>query len=144
MLNSDFALMVAKTNRIGDIKGSDILVNAGQINRYYSETSRVYLEEAIPRLKMSLNNTLDLGNLSFLMRNVYFGKVTDPNTVDVNGDGLIQAQVINGQAVETEHPVWGGRVVTDLSVGYKINKSIRLTVGANNIFDVYRILTMVL
>ncbi|MDV2463042.1 TonB-dependent receptor [Elizabethkingia anophelis] len=137
MLNSDFALMVAKTNRIGDIKGSDILVNAGQINRYYSETSRVYLEEAIPRLKMSLNNTLDLGNLSFLMRNVYFGKVTDPNTVDVNGDGLIQAQVINGQAVETEHPVWGGRVVTDLSVGYKINKSIRLTVGANNIFDVY-------
>ena len=40
------------------------------------------------------------------MRNVYFGKVTDPNTVDVNGDGLIQAQVINGQAVETEHPVW--------------------------------------
>ncbi|HFK5502733.1 TPA: TonB-dependent receptor plug domain-containing protein [Elizabethkingia anophelis] len=137
MLNSDFALMVAKTNRIGDIKGSDILVNAGQINRYYSETSRVYLEEAIPRLKMSLNNTLDLGNLSFLMRNVYFGKVTDPNTVDVNGDGLIQAQVINGQAVETEHPVWGGRVVTDLSVGYKFNKSIRLTVGANNIFDVY-------
>lgn len=71
------------------------------------------------------------------MRNVYFGKVTDPNTVDVNGDGLIQAQVINGQAVETEHPVWGGRVVTDLSVGYKFNKSIRLTVGANNIFDVY-------
>lgn len=137
MLNSDFALMVAKTNRIGDIKGSDILVNAGQINRYYSETSRVYLEEAIPRLKMSLNNTLDLGNLSFLMRNVYFGKVTDPNTVDVNGDGIIQAQVINGQAVETEHPVWGGRVVTDLSVGYKFNKSIRLTVGANNIFDIY-------
>ncbi|MCL1636389.1 TonB-dependent receptor [Elizabethkingia sp. HX WHF] len=137
MLNSDFALMVAKTNRIGDIKGSDILVNAGQINRYYSETSRVYLEEAIPRLKMSLNNTLDLGNLSFLMRNVYFGKVTDPNTVDVNGDGIIQAQAINGQAVETEHPVWGGRVVTDLSVGYKFNKSIRLTVGANNIFDVY-------
>ncbi len=137
MLNSDFALMVAKTNRIGDIKGSDILVNAGQINRYYSETSRVYLEEAIPRLKMSLNNTLDLGNLSFLMRNVYFGKVTDPNTVDVNGDGIIQAHVINGQAVETEHPVWGGRVVTDLSVGYKFNKSIRLTVGANNIFDVY-------
>lgn len=78
------------------------------------------------------------------MRNVYFGKVTDPNTVDVNGDGIIQAQVINGQAVETEHPVWGGRIVTDFSVGYKLNKSIRLTVGANNIFDVYPDLNYIL
>ncbi|WP_407483661.1 TonB-dependent receptor plug domain-containing protein [Elizabethkingia meningoseptica] len=137
MLNSDFALMVAKTNRVGNIHGSDLLINAGQINRYYSESSRVYLEEAIPRFKMSLNNTLDLGNLSFLLRNVYFGKVTDPNTVDVNGNGIIESQVINGQAVETEHPVWGGRIITDLSVGYKFNKTLKLTVGANNIFDVY-------
>ncbi|OPC33412.1 TonB-dependent receptor [Elizabethkingia meningoseptica] len=137
MLNSDFALMVAKTNRVGNIHGSDLLINAGQINRYYSESSRVYLEEAIPRFKMSLNNTLDLGNLSFLLRNVYFGKVTDPNTVDVNGNGIIESQVINGQAVETEHPVWGGRIITDLSVGYKFSKTLKLTVGANNIFDVY-------
>ncbi|MCL1674262.1 TonB-dependent receptor plug domain-containing protein [Elizabethkingia meningoseptica] len=137
MLNSDFALMVAKTNRVGNIHGSDLLINAGQINRYYSESSRVYLEEAIPRFKMSLNNTLDLGNLSFLLRNVYFGKVTDPNTVDVNGNGIIESQVINGQAVETEHPVWGGRIITDLSVGYKFSKTLKLTIGANNIFDVY-------
>jgi iron complex outermembrane receptor protein len=35
-----------------------------------------------------------------------FGAVTDPNTVDVNGDGRIEGATINGQVVETEHPVW--------------------------------------
>ena len=136
-LNSDLAVTVSKTNRVGDIHGSDVLVNAGQINRYYSEASRVYVEEAIPRFKASLNNSVEVSKWSFLLRNVYFGKVTDPNVVDVNGDGIVQAQVINGQAVEVEHPVWGGRLVTDLSVGYNFTKSFKLTLGANNIFDVY-------
>lgn len=136
-LNSDLAVTVSKTNRVGDIHGSDVLVNAGQINRYYSEASRVYVEEAIPRFKASLNNSLDVNKWSFLLRNVYFGKVTDPNVVDVNGDGIVEARVINGQAVEVEHPVWGGRVITDFSVGYNFSKSFKLTLGANNIFDVY-------
>jgi iron complex outermembrane receptor protein len=32
---------------------------------------------------------------------------TDPNTVDVNGDGRVEGAIINGQAVEIEHPIWG-------------------------------------
>jgi hypothetical protein len=54
------------------------------------------------------------------LRNVYFGAVTDPNTVDANGDGRIDGAIINGQVVETEHPVWGGKVITDLSVAYNL------------------------
>ncbi|MGX5686363.1 TonB-dependent receptor plug domain-containing protein [Chryseobacterium cucumeris] len=136
-LNSDFAVTVSKTNRIGDIHGSDILINAGQINRYYSESSRVYLEEAIPRFKASLNNALEINKFSVLLRNVYFGKVTDPNTMDANGDGIVSGEIINGQAVATEHPVWGGKIITDLSVGYNFNKNFKLTIGANNLFDIY-------
>lgn len=137
VLNSDFAVTVSKTNRVGDIHGSDVLINAGQINRYYSESSRVYLEEAIPRFKASLNNTLEISKLSVLLRNVYFGKVTDPNTMDANGDGIVSGEIINGQAVATEHPVWGGKIITDLSVGYMFTKNFKLTIGANNLFDIY-------
>lgn len=136
-LNSDLAVTVSKTNRVGDIHGSDVLIKAGQINRYYSESSRVYLEEAVPRFKASLNNALEIDKFSVLLRNVYFGKVTDPNTMDANGDGIISGEIINGQAVATEHPVWGGKVITDLSVGYKFNKNLKLTIGANNLFDIY-------
>jgi iron complex outermembrane receptor protein len=136
-LNSDLAVTVSKTNRIGDIHGSEILANAGQISNYYSEASRVYLEEAIPRFKVSLNNTLEINKFSLLLRNVFFGKVTDPNTMDVNGDGIVSGEIINGQAVATEHPIWGAKIITDLSIGYKFSKAFKLTVGANNLFDIY-------
>jgi len=136
-LNSDLAVTVSKTNRVGDIHGSDALIKAGQINRYYSESSRIYLEEAVPRFKASLNNALEISRFNVLLRNVYFGKVTDPNAMDANGDGIISGEIINGQAVATEHPVWGGKVITDLSVGYKFSNSFRLTIGANNLFDIY-------
>jgi iron complex outermembrane receptor protein len=136
-LNSDLAVTVSKTNRVGDIHGSDALIKAGQVNRYYSESSRIYLEEAVPRFKASLNNALEISKFNVLLRNVYFGKVTDPNTMDANGDGIVNGEIINGQAVATEHPVWGGKVITDLSVGYKFSDSFRLTIGANNLFDIY-------
>jgi iron complex outermembrane receptor protein len=137
LLNSDLAVTVSKTNRVGDIHGSDALIKAGQVNRYYSESSRIYLEEAVPRFKASLNNALEISRFNVLLRNVYFGKVTDPNTMDANGDGIVNGEIINGQAVATEHPVWGGKVITDLSVGYKFSESFRLTIGANNLFDIY-------
>jgi len=136
-LNSDLAVTVSKTNRVGDIHGSDALIKAGQVNRYYSESSRIYLEEAVPRFKASLNNALEISRFNVLLRNVYFGEVTDPNTMDANGDGIVSGEIINGQAVATEHPVWGGKVITDLSVGYRFSNSFRLTIGANNLFDIY-------
>lgn len=136
-LNNDFAVTVSKTNRIGDIHSSEVLKNSGQESRYFSETSRVYLQEAVPRFKASLINTLEFNKLSFLLKNVYFGKVTDPNTVDVNGNGQIEAIVINGQAVENEHPIWAGKMITDLSVAYKFTSQLSLTLGANNVLDIY-------
>lgn len=136
-LKSDFAATFGETKQFGKIKASEILEANGQINRYYSEMSRVYLQEAVPRQKINLTHTLTVKKFDFFLRNVYFGKVTDPNTVDVNGDGRIEGAIINGQAVEIEHPVWSSRVITDLSVGFSFTKNAKIVVGANNIFDIY-------
>lgn len=137
VLKSDLAGTFSQTRKVGGIHASQILVDNGQINRYYSESSRVYLEEAVPRVKANLTNTLSYKKFDFFLRNVYFGVVTDPNTADVNGDGKIEAIAVNGYAVEIEHPVWGARIITDLSVGYSFTKSIKLVVGANNLLDIY-------
>ncbi|MBC7568986.1 MAG: TonB-dependent receptor [Spirosoma sp.] len=136
-LRNDLAGTVAQTKQVGNIKGSQILIDNGQVNRYFSEASRVYLQESIPRTKFTLSHTLTANKFDFFLRNVYFGKVTDPNTVDVNGDGFVGAIVVNGQAVENEHPIWGARVITDFSVGYNVNQFAKIVVGANNIFDIY-------
>ena len=136
-LKTDLSGTISNTRRVGAIKASPILEANGQINRYYSETSRVYLEEAVPRVKANLTNSLSVKKFDFFLRNVYFGAVTDPNTVDANGDGRVDGAIINGQVVETEHPVWGGKVITDLSVAYNFTKSAKIVVGANNILDIY-------
>ncbi|MCG9793247.1 TonB-dependent receptor [Flavobacterium algicola] len=136
-LKTDLSGTISKTNKVGDIKGSQILEDNGQTNRYFSESSRVYLEEAVPRAKANLTNTLTIEKFDFFLRNVYFGQVTDPNIADANGDGKINAIIVNDQVVENEHPHWGARIVTDLSVGYKISRSTKIVIGANNIFDIY-------
>ena len=136
-LNSDFAVTQIKTERVGGIKASPLLASGNNLNIYFSERSRVFLEEAVPRFKASLNNNLSIGKFNVFLRNVYFGEVTDPNATDVDNNGFVGATIINGQAIETEFPVFGGNIVTDLSVGYKINESLKLTLGANNLFDLY-------
>lgn len=136
-LKNDLSGTFSKTNQIGNIHASSILEATGQINKYYSETSRIYLEEAVPRIKANLSQTLSYKKFDFFLRNVYFGQVTDPNTADVNGDGKVDGAIINGQVVETEHPVWGAKIITDLSLGFKITKNTKFVVGANNLLDIY-------
>ena len=136
-LKTDLSGTISNTKRIGDIHASSILAANGQINRYYSETSRIYQEEAVPRVKANLTNSLSYKKFDFFLRNVYFGKVTDPNTADVNGDGRIEGAIINGQAVEIEHPIWGAKIITDLSVGFNITKNAKIVIGANNILDIF-------
>lgn len=136
-LKTDLSGTLSSTKRVGSIHASKILEDAGQINSYYSESSRVYLQESIPRVKANLTNSITVNKFDFFLRNVYFGEVTDPNTGDANGDGTIDTAVINGKTIAVEHPVWGAKVITDLSVGYKFTENVKMVVGANNIFDVY-------
>jgi iron complex outermembrane receptor protein len=136
-LKTDLSGTISKTKRVGSIHASQILEDAGQINKYYSESSRVYVEEAVPRAKANLTNTLTVNKFDFFLRNVYFGQVTDPNVTDTNGDGRINAIAVNGSAVENEHPILNAKVITDLSVGYKVSESTKIVMGVNNIFDIY-------
>ncbi|WP_166919506.1 TonB-dependent receptor [Flavobacterium poyangense] len=136
-LKNDLSGTFSKTHKIGNIHASPILEAAGQVNTYFSESSRIYLEEAVPRVKVNLTNSLTYKKFDFFLRNVYFGQVTDPNVADVNGDGLVGATIVNGKAVENEHPVWGGKVITDMSVGFKISPITKIIIGANNVFDIY-------
>ncbi|MBG6111432.1 iron complex outermembrane receptor protein [Flavobacterium sp. CG_9.10] len=136
-LKTDLSGTISNTRKVGDIHASPILESAGQVNRYFSESSRVYLQEAIPRVKANLTNSLSYKKFDFFLRNVYFGEVTDPNVADANGDGTINAIVVNNKAVENEHPVWGAKIITDLSVGFKITPAAKVVIGANNIFDIY-------
>lgn len=118
-LKTDLAGTFSKTNQVGEIKASGVLRDAGLVETYFPEDSRVYLEEAVPRTKANLSFNLSSDKLIVFLRNVYFGEVTEATT---NID---------------RQQVFGTKLVTDLSVGYKATDAITFTVGANNLFDIY-------
>lgn len=118
-LNNDFSATFSKTQQVGEIHSSQILKDAGLEETYFPEDSRIYLEEAVPRTKMILTNSLGGKKYNVFLRNVYFGEVTEATT-DLD-----------------RQQVFGSKIVTDLSFGYNLTESTTITVGANNLFDIY-------
>ena len=116
-LRADLSATFSQTNVVGNVKASELL--KGKESTYFDRSSRVYLESAIPRTKVNLSINYTLDQWNFYLRNVYFGEV----------DGATN--------VESDYQTFGAKVVTDLSVGYNFNKNISLTLGANNLFDIY-------
>lgn len=119
---NDFAINFNRTKKVGDIHASDLLKNAGLENTYFGEKSRVYLEDSVPKVKASLSNNFKWNDFNIYLRNTYYGKV-------YGADGL------NGNAYD--HQLISDKIVTDLSIGYDINKNFNLTLGTNNLFDIY-------
>ncbi|WP_265131605.1 TonB-dependent receptor plug domain-containing protein [Chryseobacterium oranimense] len=127
-LDNSFAANISETRKVGDIHSSGLLQSPNLEKIYFSEKSRVYLEEAVPRVKASLSHTLTWKNASFYLRNTYFGKVTGADIIDVNGDGVVGFN---------EHQQIGHKIITDLSLAYQFTKNVGLTLGVNNLFDIY-------
>lgn len=119
---NDFAINFNKTQKVGDIHASDLLKSAKLENTYFGERSRVYLEDSVPKVKASLSHNLTWNDFTFYLRNTYYGKV-------YGADGL------NGNIYD--HQLISDKIVTDLSIGYNISKNFNLTVGTNNLFDIY-------
>ncbi|WPO90165.1 TonB-dependent receptor plug domain-containing protein [Chryseobacterium sp. HR92] len=127
-LDNNFAINLNKTKQVGDIHSAGLLQSPQLEKVYFSEKSRVYLEEAVPRVKASLSHTLSWKSATFYLRNTYFGKVTGADIIDVNGDGIIDFN---------EHQQIGDKIITDISAAYQFTKYVGLTLGVNNLFDIY-------
>lgn len=127
-LDNSFAINLNKTQQVGDIHSAGLLQSPQLEKVYFSEKSRVYLEEAVPRVKASLSHNLSWKNANFYLRNTYFGKVTGADIIDVNGDGIIDFN---------EHQQIGDKIITDISAAYQFTKNVGLTLGVNNLFDIY-------
>jgi iron complex outermembrane receptor protein len=64
-----------------------------------------------------------------LLRNVFFGEVTDPD--DFSGDARVAGTTVSQDAI------YGGKVVTDLTISTALMENLTVTIGANNLLDVY-------
>lgn len=132
VLRTDLAATFSKTewDQEAGINASDILRDAGLIDTYFNQESRLYLEQAVPRTKITMGNTLSLGALDIYLRNTYFGETTEATSADIFDADLNWVDM-------SIDPYNSGKVITDLSFGYGISDNLQLTLGANNLLDVY-------
>ena len=121
------------------IHASDILVNSGQLANYFNREDQSRVEVANPKNKISLMFNYRYSKFSAMLRFVNFGKVTylDPS-IDPANPGAFPMNAFNGNQRETLDQEFSAKTVTDISLSYQILKPLTITIGANNVFDVYQ------
>jgi iron complex outermembrane receptor protein len=120
------------------IHASQVLINSGQIGNYFNREDESRMEVAIPKSKLTLMFNYKYSKFGAMLRFVNFGKVIyrDP-TINPANPGAFPINAFTNQR-ETLDQEFSSKVVTDLSVSYELLKELTLTVGANNLFDVYQ------
>ncbi|RDC56685.1 TonB-dependent receptor [Pedobacter chinensis] len=115
---------------VRSIQGSDKIESDPTLKaKLFDRLERSRFESSVPKNKLNITATYTVDKLSFVARTVRFGEVTFLNAVDPN----IPANGLPTQLDQTFSPKW----VSDFSVSYAAGKAWSVTVGANNIFDVY-------
>ena len=120
-LKFELATTLSKREILGKTKVSEKLL--GRESTYMSPINKATLIDGNPKVKGYLSLSYKKDNFNLFLRNTYFGEVTH-----IEGGGTTNwfyEQVLSP------------KIVTDLSIGYKLSKSWRFSTGANNLFDIY-------
>lgn len=88
-------------------------------DKLFDDTQVTLIEQGQPRAHHVLQGVYTVGDWSFLARANYFGSVS--------GEGFTPGI----------KQTWGGEWLGDIAIGYRFNDSLKLTIGANNVFDAY-------
>jgi iron complex outermembrane receptor protein len=127
-LNNSLSATFSKTE-ITNINVPQKIIDAGLAVDYFDGQEEAFLTIAQPRSKVNLTHTLSNDKWTFLLRNVYFGEVTDPD--EFSGDARVDGTDVSDDAI------YGGKIVTDLTISNNISDNTTITIGANNLLDVY-------
>ena len=121
------------------IKASPVLISTGQLGNYFNREDQSRIEVANPQNKFSLTLNYKVSKFGAMLRFVNFGQVQyrDPSINPAN-PGAFPMNAFNNNVRETLDQVFSAKLVTDMSVSYQIKKEFSLTIGANNLFDVYQ------
>jgi iron complex outermembrane recepter protein len=116
--------------KVQTINGSDVIESDPALKaKLFDRLERSRYEMAVPKSKINLSVNYTSAKWSVLLRSVQFGEVGFLNAVD-------PTIPTNNLPLEIDQN-FSAKWITDISISYKIIKSINFTVGANNLFDVY-------
>jgi iron complex outermembrane receptor protein len=109
------ATLVGNINnmKIDDVKNGDL-----DADTFFGKREKAFLLASAPDSKFGLNLTYSKNKFDGGLAFTRFSKVVLVDYAD-------------------EDDVYNPRLVTDLTLGYRINKNLKLSIGSNNLFNVY-------
>lgn len=112
------------------IHATDILIQSGQIGNYFNRSDLSRIEFGVPQSKVSFIADYKVKKFGVFLRFTNFGQVTSWST------SAPSTNIITGK-VESLDQTFSAQLTTDIALSYDIIKSLKLTIGANNLLDVY-------
>ncbi len=124
--NTNFRVTMAanfnRTNLFGEIQSADSLsVDSQNTNTLFNREERVKIEKGQPASKIILSGNYTIGKTGFLLRATRFGKTSYAFGIDD----------------KSRDEFFSAKILTDVSVMYSPKKWFTITLGANNVLDVY-------
>jgi iron complex outermembrane recepter protein len=105
---------------------------ANQAIKLIGPTAIELIEVAQPRTKILFSSNLETGNLALGARATYFGNVKAFSTGLSPADKNVKCDAAN-RCVQT----FSAKTIIDVNASYTFSKAFTLTLGANNLFNVY-------
>ena len=107
-------------------------------NILFDRQQRSRIEVAQPKSKFNFTSSYSLDKWNFLLRMIYWGKVTSINSVTNNpyAKNASTGAYFYDAAPESDQ-TFSAKLTTDLAITYRPVPAIAVTAGTNNLFDVY-------
>lgn len=131
--NASLGVNLTQTRVVGPIKVPEALT--GQENVLFNREDVARVERAQPNFKMNAILSYQKENFKIQIGNTYFGEVQYIHPDDGDQSNWV-ANNYSGN-IETRDQTFTPKLLTDLALSYDINKHCKITLGGNNIFNVY-------
>jgi len=132
---SNSKLTLSLAGNLNDLTIEEI--HNGDLNpfTFFGPFSQAYLEAAAPDYKFSLGIGYSLSKFDFGVNLTQFSDVIiqDFQWVDTPATNQAEADALYAVATDT----YEAALTADVNIGYSINERFKITVGANNLFNVY-------
>ncbi len=139
------------STKVTHIKATPAALAAITTTPLFDLTEKTRLEKGQPKNNFNLGVNWEVGKWSFLVRDVRYGEVSavalgnnsgvNQPTIDslTPGYNVTLVDPVPGSTAGNKQIIqtFGAKWLTDLDITYHYNKNLSISVGANNLFDVY-------
>ena len=129
--NSFGATLLGNINKmkIAEVKNGNL-----EEQTFFGERDKAFLLASAPESKFGLNLTYDR---KWFNAGLSFTRFSEIKLLDYQMLEDVADYASFADQILAATDTYGAKMVTDLTVGFKLSKSFRLSVGGNNIFNIY-------